>query len=187
MLLHSIAIRSWADRQIIKQSFFFSLRDHRSHFLLEDITNNSYQRTKIEKQYKPNTQSAVVLIIFTQWITNQFFTATKIISPIHQQPSLYILVLISADLQRIMIKQWYQNKISLLQNNDSVDGLFTVKSSAVSVDSSQCEDKGNTNSPGDRHICVSLILLLSNIREDFDYKATAENRYGISIYWPNEW
>lgn len=84
-----------------------------------------------------------------------------------------------------MIKQWYQNKISLLQNNDSVDGLFTVKSSdglftvkssAVSVDSSQCEDKGNTNSPGDRHICVSLILLLSNIREDFDYKATAENR-----------
>lgn len=53
-----------------------------------------------------------------------------------------------------MIKQWYQNKISLLQNNDSVDGLFTVKSSAVSVDSSQCEDKGNTNSPGDRHICV---------------------------------
>lgn len=76
-----------------------------------------------------------------------------------------------------MIKQWYQNKISLLQNNDSVDGdLFTVKSRAVSVDSSQCEDKGNTNSPGDRHICVSLILLLSNIREDFDYKATAENR-----------
>lgn len=85
-----------------------------------------------------------------------------------------------------MIKQWYQNKISLLQNNDSVDGLFTVKSSAVSVDSSQCEDKGNTNSPGDRHICVSLILLLSNIREDFDYKATAENRYGI-FNIPTQW
>lgn len=81
-----------------------------------------------------------------------------------------------------MIKQWYQNKISLLQNNDSVVGLFTVKSRAVSVDSSQCEDKGNTNSPGDRHICVSLILSLSNIREDFDYTATAENRYGIFIY-----
>lgn len=81
-----------------------------------------------------------------------------------------------------MIKQWYQNKISLLHNNDSVDGLFTVKSCTVSVDSTQCEDKGNTNSPGDRHICVSLILLLSNIREDFDYTAMAENRYGIFIY-----
>lgn len=85
-----------------------------------------------------------------------------------------------------MIKQWYQNKISLLQNNDSVDGLFTVKSRTVSVDSSQCEDKGNTNSPGDRHICVSLILSLSNIREDFDYTATAENRYGI-FNIPTQW